>query len=288
MEPDLLRELEQDPAVAVHDGLWAPRRSGAVEHPERVVEGHLREGEPGIVAFSRELVPPRRVLQRAECWLVVEVAEYHRPLERGDRLLECADRVEPVVVATPVAIAVDREQHAGLDLREAVDDAPDAEVGRAARPDGPETCARMEGGDGLDHVREIGHDPVARPDSRRAERRREAGRRFAQLAPRRLVERPELRGVSHGDGCVVAATEDVLRVVEPRSREPLRSGHPAGAEHALVGRRGLDLEELPDRSPESLEVRRRPAPEIVVAARLDTARLGEPAGVAGQRRALDP
>jgi hypothetical protein len=66
VEADLLRELEQDAAMAVDDRLRKPRRAGAVEHPERVVERHLRERQRSVVSLADEVVPARRVSQPVE------------------------------------------------------------------------------------------------------------------------------------------------------------------------------------------------------------------------------
>src|SRR4029079_15162421 len=71
------------------------------------------------------------------------------------------------------------------------------------------------------------------------------------------------------------------------AREPLGAGHRTRPEHTLVRLRGLDVAERPDGSPEPLDVRHRPAPQLVVAIRLDAACLGEPASVPGDRGTLD-
>ena len=94
-------------------------------------------------------------------------------------------------------------------------------------------------------------------------------------------ELAQLAGVADRDRVVVAPAEEVLGVGQPRPREPLRARHLAPAEHALVGLGGLDVEELPDRAPEALEVVDRPPPQLVVVA-LAPDRARE----AGDRRAL--
>ncbi len=84
------------------------------------------------------------------------------------------------MVAPAVAVAVDGEQEARLDLREAVDDAARAEVGGAARPDRAEARARVEGDGGLEDVGEVRDDAVARADPRARESADgEAARRFS-------------------------------------------------------------------------------------------------------------
>ena len=218
----------------------------------------------------------------------VEVADHDRALQGRQRLLEQADDVEPSVLTAPVAVAVDREQHARLDLREPVDHAAHAEVRRAARPDGADGRAGVEADDRLDDVRQVRDDAVPGADAARAERRRRVSRRVAQLAPGRLRERAELRRVPDGDGRGIIAAKDVLGVVETRAGEPLGSRHRPRAQHALVGRGGLHVEVLPDRGPERLDLGHRPPPELVVPARLDSVAVREPAGVARELGALHP
>jgi hypothetical protein len=92
------------------------------------------------------------------------------------------------VVTAAVAVAVHREQDARLDLGEPVDDAPEPEVGRAARPGRPEAGARVESDDRLDDVRQVADDAVARADTRPAKRCREAPRLVVEVAPGRLDE----------------------------------------------------------------------------------------------------
>src|SRR3954449_5740704 len=94
--------------------------------------------------------------------------------------------------------------------------------------------------------------------------------------------------MADGHLAVGPATEDELRVAEPRARKPPGSGHLARAEHALVGLARLDLEELPDRRPEVLELVDRPLPQVGVVLEREPARLVEPLAVARDRRGRDP
>ena len=66
VEVEHLQHLQQDPAVPVHDRLRQPRRAGAVQHPQRVVERDLRERELVVRALREEVLPPRRAVQPAE------------------------------------------------------------------------------------------------------------------------------------------------------------------------------------------------------------------------------
>src|SRR3954453_18510723 len=87
---------------------------------------------------------------------------------------------------------------------------------------------------------------------------------------------------------VGTAAEDVLRIAEPCAREPMGSRHLASGEHALVRLARLDLEELPDRRPELLELVDRPLPQLGVAIEAEPAYLVEPLAVARDRRGRDP
>ena len=88
--------------------------------------------------------------------------------------------------------------------------------------------------------------------------------------------------MADGHRVVVAIAEEVLGVGQARAREPLRAGHLAPPEHALVRLGGLHVEELPDRGPEALEVVDRPAPQLVVVAlATDLAREAGDRGVLG-------
>ena len=145
----------------------------------------------------------------------------------------------------------------------------------------------MERDDGLEEVREVPDDSVTGTDAGRAERSRELPGALLELAPGRLGVGTKLGGVPNRDGRRVAPAEDVLRVVEARTGEPLGARHRARPEHALVRLGSMDVEELPDGDPERLDLRHRPVPEVVVAGRLDAARLRQPAGVPRDRGTLE-
>jgi hypothetical protein len=71
-------------------------------------------------------------------------------------------------------------------------------------------------------------------------------------------------------GCLqrIDMAQHLLRVVDLRAFEPARAGHAVVAEHAGVWRGRLQIEELPDRTPERLEIAHRPAPQRVVGVEL--------------------
>ena len=107
-----------------------------------------------------------------------------------------ADDVEPVVVAAAVAVAVDGE-HARLDLREAVDDAPHPKSGEQLDQIAPR-LAQAEAIDGLDDVGQVRDDASPGPiPSRAAPPQHAASPRGAR--PGRLRERAELGRVPDYD-----------------------------------------------------------------------------------------
>ena len=162
-----------------------------------------------------------------------------------------------VELAPVVAVAVDRQQHLRLDLREAVDHAARAEVRRAARPDRAERRARPG-----TRRSSPGCSACRRRRGRRARRRARAGRRrsarvcVAQLAPRPL-------GVSSrgSDAWTIAqrvvglAAEHVLGVVDLRC--PGTTARPASRATRAPGRRARRRRrESQIDAPEAVEVAR--------------------------------
>ena len=187
-----------------------------------------------------------------------------------------------------VAVAVHRQQHLGLDLGEAVDHRARAEVRRAARPHGADRRAGQERRDGLRHVGHVGDHPVAGPDAARPAGRRRCRRPRRRSSPQVMVSSSRSSEAWWiATARVVLAAEDVLGVGQPRAGEPLRAGHLARAQHALVGLRGAGPRRSPRSSPEALEVLDRPPPQRVVVGELHAALGLEPAHVARDGRALD-
>src|SRR5262249_32595133 len=159
---------------------------------------------------------------------------------------------------------------------------------RAARPRRTDARAAEEGCDRLRDVREVGGDAVPSRDAGLAQSPGYRPRVRPQLAPRPFAQRSQLGGVMDRYFAVVAAAEDVLRIAELSAREPPGPWHLVRGEHALIRHARLDLEELPDRRPEILELVDRPLPEVVIALEADAARLVEPFAVARDRRGRDP
>ena len=153
-----LRYLEQDAAVPVDDRLRPACRPGREQHEQRVVEGDRLERErPGL---GEQLVPGERVRD-----LVLAVGDVHDVAQRGQGGADRRHLLAAVDRAVAEAVPADGQQHRRLELREAVDDAARAELGRAARPDRSEARRRRERDERLGDVRQVGDDAVARADA---------------------------------------------------------------------------------------------------------------------------
>ena len=214
-----LELLEQDAAVTVDDRLRQAGRPRAVEHPERMVEGHLHGRELGSGGPRKpgSHPPPSRWPSRTTC------APRHR---LGDRV----DLRRAVEVAAAVAVAVDRQKHRRLDLGEAVDDGLGAELRRGARPDRSEARA-SRGRPRRPRARWGGGRRPGRRDRRRGRRSpaRMRATSSASRSPLQVASGPHLGRVVDGGRRRRARGEEMARVVQAGAREPLGAGHRARA-----------------------------------------------------------
>ena len=192
---------------------------------------------------------------------VLAVGHVDHVLERRQPGTDRLDVVAAVDVAVAPAVAADREQHLGLDLGEAVDDAACPELRRAARPDGAEAGRGGERDQRLGDVGQVGDDAVAGPDAEALEAGPGPRDLVAQLARRsaRIGSRVCERAMTATRVEVLVGADQVLGVVERRAGEPAHARHLVRAQDLGVRRVRADLGELPDRGPEALEVRDRPA-----------------------------
>ena len=113
----VLQVLEQDPAVAVHDRLGLAGGAGGEQHAQRVGERHRLELE--LAGLGEQLVPAdaRRAARPAR------TARGRRGAASAARRGSAATSRAAVDVLVAVAVAGDGEQHRRLDLREPVDHA---------------------------------------------------------------------------------------------------------------------------------------------------------------------
>ncbi len=269
----VLQLLDEEAAVPVDDRLRQARRAGGEQHAERMVERERVELERP--RLGHELVPLARVGQ-----LVVRPADERDMddgLDRRQLLADLGDLVAPVDEPVAVPVAGRREQHLRLELAEPVDDAAHAELRRRRRPDRAEARGREERDERLRNVREVADDAVAGADAEPLQSGAGARDLVAQLAVGELDRIARLRMRDDRDLVqVLVAADHVLRVVQRRAGEPHRSGHRVVAQHAFVRRVRADLEEVPERAPEALEIGHRPAVKLVVAGERETALVLEP------------
>ena len=174
-----LEVLEQDAAVAVHDGLGQTGRARRVEDVERVVEAHLLEGERARLAHQ---VVPRQGA-RHTIGGGVEIGHDDGRGHAGEADADLRHLLGAVDGLGAVAVAVDDEQHGRLDLRKAVDHAARAELGRARRPDRADAGGRQERHDGLGDVGQVSGDPVALPHAQAEQSGTGAGHLVTQRTP---------------------------------------------------------------------------------------------------------
>ena len=125
----------------------------------------------------------------------------------GSAFCRPATRSRTSNASAVVAVAVDRDQHRGLDLGEAVEHRAGAEVRRARRPHRAQRGRGQEGHQRLDRVRDQRDDPVAAPDPGRRQSGAGAGDEVAQLRVRDDLLGPVLDDRDGGDVVVLPARD---------------------------------------------------------------------------------
>ena len=146
----------------------------------------------GAGARRRAPVRPRRPIGHRAAARGGEVGQQHHVLDAGQAVEDAPEHLGAVEVAPAVAVAVDREHDLGLDLREAVDHAARAELGRGAGPDRADRGGGEEGDERPGDVGHVGHDAVAALNAERAHAACGGRDGVAQLAPRQLALRAQL------------------------------------------------------------------------------------------------
>ncbi len=196
--------------------------------------------------------------------------------ERGQRGGDLVDGGGAVVALAVVVVAVDGDEHLGLDLLEPVDDARHAEVRRAGRPDRAERGRGQAGDQGLRDVGQVGGHPVAPAHTEPDQPFPDAGDLLAQLGPGQLLPAAVL-GDEHQRGALRTA-QRVFRVIDRAAGEPGDVRHLA-RQHGPVTPVADHVEVVPDRRPELGGMLDRPAPGVLV-----VAGPAQPPQVAGQLR----
>ncbi len=180
MQAEQLEVLEQQPSVAMHDGLGRPGRTRRVEDGERVLEGHRLDRDPRAV---REELLPRHALRGCDPARSSRCGMTTTARRLGSASATAVTSPARSMTLVAVSIAVDRDEHHGLDLAETIDHRSRAQLRRARRPDGSEAGGSEEGHERLGDVGDVGSDPV--PASDPQGRRGRSGRvRPGREAPR--------------------------------------------------------------------------------------------------------
>ena len=251
MQPRLLQVLQQDPALPLDDGLRQTGRAGGVEDPERMVERQALEAELG--RLGEELIPAAR--------------HQDGVLDRRDATHDLRHPLVAVEVLAAVAVALGGDQDLRLDLLEPVHHGRRAELRCAARPDRADARTREKRHHRLRHVRHVGRHAVAALHPEPPQPGGAACHLVGELVPAELGQRLRLRRVHDRRLARPGPAEQPLGVAQLGPGKPLGAGHLAAPQHAVV--RGVDLEPVPERTPEAVEVLDGPAPQLVV--------VGEPA-----------
>src|SRR5215208_8519954 len=106
--------------MTVYDGLRQSRRPGGVQHPQRMAERHLLEGEFCTLVPGEQLVPQNHVVEGARVRLFRKVRQDDGLLQGRELLLQPRHDIGNVVVLATVAVAVNRDEDLRLYLRETV------------------------------------------------------------------------------------------------------------------------------------------------------------------------
>ena len=123
-----------------------------------------------------------------------------------------------------VPVAIDADQHLGLDLAEAVEHALDAEIRRGRRPDGAERGGRQHGDQRFRQVGQVAGDAVALADPGGDQELLEAGDLGVEFDARHPPPDPVLTP-KHQGVAVIAPLQQVFGVVQPGFRKPAGAGH---------------------------------------------------------------
>ncbi len=195
----------------------------------------------------------------------VEIGDVHDVTQARQGGDDVGDVVTPIDVVAAVAVAVDGDEHGGLDLGEAVDHRAHPELRRTARPDRANRRGGEEGDECLRDVRGVGDDPVTDADAELAQRRGAPTYAECQVVPRQLDRVACLADGDHGDVVRTGRSwrQGLLGVVERCAREPAHSGHRVAVTYPCGWRRPANARELRRRVPETIEVVDRPADQGV-------------------------
>ncbi len=264
----LLQVLQQRAAGAVDDALRNAGRSRREENVERMVERQADVVDRDRRRAARGTHPrrPRRGRARRPAGPCPVASRYGITTTRST-VGSCAtisatlsqDRQRLAVVP----VAVDGDEHARLDLAEAIEHALHAEVRRAGRPDRAKARRAQHRLHRLGHVGNVGGHPVARGHARGLQRGGHPRRRRHEFRVRHAAGELVLAAEDQRVAGVVgrAPGEQVLGEVQARVGKPSGARHPGRIDERALAARADDAGIVPDFAPERLALLVRPAPE---------------------------
>ena len=199
----------------------------------------------------------------------------------GDDLGDVCSTID---VLGAIAVAVDGDEHDGLDLPEAVDDRANPELWGATRPDRPERGGGEQGDERFGNVRGIGDDAIARSDPELAQGGCAPLDTEREVFPRQLDRVARLADGDDGDGVGFdrAGCERMLGVVQRAAGKPAHVWHRVAVADRRRRGRPAQARELCGRLPEVVEVVDRPADQRVeVVEALGSGEAAESGGLPG-------
>ena len=256
----LLEVGEEDPARRVDDALRHAGRARGEEDVEGMIEGKPPKLDLPRTPRGDEVVEQNRARDRRDVRVRLGVGDDDHPLHRREPAHDLGQAVEARIPLPLPEVAVRRQQDAGLDLAEAVEDALHAEVGRCGRDRRPEARRGEHVHDRLRHVGDVAGHAVARGESQRLQRLREPRGRVVELRPAQVAADAVL-GPEEERGRVVAPPEQVLREVQPGVGIPARPRQAVEVDDHALAALADDPAEVPHRVPERLRLAHGPAPQ---------------------------
>jgi hypothetical protein len=170
----------------------------------------------------------------AEIGIAIQVGHDHRLQQRGHFADDLGVLRQAIDRFAVVPVAIDANQHLGLDLAEAIKHALHAEIRRSGGPDGAE---RSCGQHGDQRFRQIGQVAATRSPSPTPAAIRNCWKRATRVIklgaahpPLDLVLAPENQRFA-----IIASLQQVFGVIQPRFGKPAGAGHfVAIAQHCIA------------------------------------------------------
>ena len=274
MEIERLEVFEHHAALAMHDGLGQAGGAGGVDHPQRMVEGH-------VFGVQRRLAgggggPVDAVVECGSRRGRVDGRQQHQLLYARQRRQQLAEQGAPVVRLAAVAVAIHGDHHLGFDLREAVHHCHLAHVRRAHRPHRAEAGDGEEGHHRLGQVGHEGAHPVAGLHAEAAQGGGQGADLALKLGPGQLALLARFVAEDDGRMRVGGMAEHLFHIVQAHAGEPGCAGHARVGQGALGRAGGADVEVVPERAPEGVDVGHRPLPQGVVVGKAQAALARQP------------